>query len=167
MRTYILPLIAMCCATPVAADITVRFIEGAPKDRFEFTLVGACATGPAILSLDLAPAPSGLVFDVTGSGAGVEVFQPFEMVAGGDQMTAAPQVTDGDTGLSLEVASLIPTELVAFTIDIDNTIGRSATVVTGSEISGATAQVVIGDWSGIGTFGPDARATIPYSGCLS
>jgi hypothetical protein len=42
--------------------------------------VAACATGPFDLTIDLAGSPSNLIFDITDDGAGVEVFQPCELV---------------------------------------------------------------------------------------
>ena len=62
-----------------AADIAVRFVESAPKDRFIIENLGDCALTAAGLTLDMAGSAGGLIFDVTGSGAGVEVFQPFDL----------------------------------------------------------------------------------------
>jgi hypothetical protein len=55
----------------VSAAIGVRFIEGAPKDRF----------------------------DVTGTGAGIEMFQPFELVVGPEALATRPKVVDGERGI--------------------------------------------------------------------
>lgn len=167
MRIIVAMALAMGLAGPAAADITVRFYEGAPKDRFVFAIAGACETGPAILGLDLAGSPAGLVFDVTAAGAGVEVFQPFELVSGAAHVTALPQVQDGDTGLNLEVDSLVPGEAIAFTIDLDDTIGAREITVSGSEIAGARALVTVADQFLTGTFDETATATIPFTACLS
>ena len=48
-------------ATSAAADVTVTFRDGAPKDRFTITNVAACATGPFDLTIDLAGSPSNLI----------------------------------------------------------------------------------------------------------
>jgi len=73
-----LALLATLITSPVLADIEVTFLESAPKDRFTFTNTGACDLGPAVLSLDLSGSAAGLIFDTSGDGAGVEVFQPYE-----------------------------------------------------------------------------------------
>lgn len=167
MRRALLAAMSLCLASPALADVTVRFYEGAPKDRFVFMFNGACETGPAVLSLDLSGSPAGLVFDVTSAGAGVEVFQPFELVAGAERVTAVPQVVDGDNQLSLEVDGMVPGDQIAFTIDLDDTIGAREITVSGSEIAGAVAQLTIDGQTLSGQFDETATAVIAYSGCLS
>ena len=71
---------AMVVSTPAAADIVVRFDEGAPKDSFTITNADNCALPLTAITIDLAGSAAGLIFDVTGSGAGVSVFQPFQLV---------------------------------------------------------------------------------------
>jgi len=118
-------------ATAANADITLRFDEGAPKDRFTLTNTSACALPPAKISIDLGPAPAGLIFDVTRDGAGVEVFQPFEMVTGAEFLRKEPQVLDGDSAIALEVSGLEAGRSIAFTIDVDDTNGRNHQWTTG------------------------------------
>lgn len=149
------------------ADLVVSFIEGAPKDRFVFEMVGACATGPASLEIDLAGSNAGLIFDVTEAGAGVEVFQPFELVAGADRVTGTSPVLDGSQDLSLDVSGLEPGAQVAFTIDVDDTIGAREITVSGAEIAGAEARLVVDGQAYEAAFGPDARARITFASCLS
>ncbi len=89
----------LALAAPVAADLRVTFDEGAPKDRFTLTNAGGCVMPAGVVTLNLATAPAGLIFDVTAQGAGVEVFQPFELVAGASLLEDTPVVTDGDAAI--------------------------------------------------------------------
>lgn len=158
---------ALLAAGPALADLSVRFIEGAPKDRFVFTHEGTCSSGPMTLTVDLSGSAAGLVFDVTGEGAGVEVFQPFELVSGGDRVTTLPEVADGDTSLELALSDLAPGEQIAFTIDLDDTIGAREITVSRSEIVGAGVKVTAGSTTATGAFGEDARTSVALPGCLS
>ncbi|MEL7107189.1 MAG: aggregation factor core [Pseudomonadota bacterium] len=167
MRLVLATAAALLAAGPAFADLSVRFIEGAPKDRFVFTHEGTCATGAMILTVDLAGSAAGLVFDVTGEGAGVEVFQPFELVSGGERVTTLPQVADGDTSLELALSGLAPGEVVAFTIDLDDTIGAREITVSRSEIVGAGVTLTAGTTTATGAFGEDARTRVALPGCLS
>ena len=167
MRLTSIAAAAILAAGPAFADLSVRFIEGAPKDRFVFTHEGTCATGPMTLTVDLSGSSAGLVFDVTGDGAGVEVFQPFELVSGGDRVTNLPQVADGDTSLDIALSGLAPGEVVSFTIDLDDTIGAREITVSRSEIVGAGVTVTAGSTTATGAFGEDARTRVSLPGCLS
>lgn len=132
-------LAALCAASPVlSAELVVTFRDGAPKDRFTLTYDGSCVSGATRVDIDLGTAPAGLIFDTTGAGAGVLVFQPLEWVVGQARTSA---VTDGDTVVSFELAPLSPGESLAFTVDIDDTTSTSQTIVSGSEMSGATLRV--------------------------
>jgi len=135
-------LAALCLATPSFADVQVQFIEGAPKDRFTVKNVGACALGAGELTIDFAASDAGLIFDVTNTGAGVEVFQPFEVTAGAQYLTALPTFSDGDQRATLSMAGLGQDEMIAFTIDVDDTNGTREITVTDSEIRGATISLV-------------------------
>ncbi|MEP1199724.1 hypothetical protein [Tateyamaria sp.] len=129
---------ALCVATPaLSADLIVSFRDGAPKDRFTLTYEGSCASQATQVDIDLGTAPAGLIFDITGAGAGVEVFQPLEWVVGSARTTA---VTDGDTVVSLELEPLAPGETLAFTVDIDDTTSSRQITVNGSEMVGATLR---------------------------
>ncbi|MDB2407531.1 aggregation factor core [Jannaschia sp.] len=150
----------LLAATPAAADVVVTFDEGAPKDRFTIALEGDCALQSETVVIDLAPAPAGLIFDVTGSGAGIEVFQPFELATG--QLARMPEVRDGDRAVSLEV-TLAPSEAVAFTIDVDDTVSARGITVSGAEIAGAVVRVGAAE----GRFGEDAVARVEMAACLS
>lgn len=157
----------MIAGTAALADIAVRFDEGAPKDRFSFTNIGACPLGPLRITLDLGSAPAGLIFDVTAAGAGVDVFQPFEMVAGTELLLQSPQVVDGDAALVLDLKGLAVSETFAFTIDVDDTGGGREITVSGSEIAGANVAVALGEASRSAAFDDSAQARVPVDGCLS
>ncbi len=153
-------------ATTAEADLDVRFIEGAPKDRFVISsATGLCTDEAAAITVDLGPSAGKLIFDVTGAGAGVEVFQPFDLVSGGDQVIEAPKVVDGDTRVTLLVSDLAPGAEVAFTIDVDDTINAREITVSRSEITGAQAMIAVGGVEATGTFDESARAKVPWSGC--
>ncbi|MEP3639970.1 MAG: aggregation factor core [Paracoccaceae bacterium] len=129
---------------PVAADLQVEFIEGAPKDRFVITNVGDCALGAGQFEIDFVNSSAGLIFDVTNEGAGVEVFQPFEVTSGAEYLTTQPSITDGDQRAVLGMSGLGVNETIAFTIDVDDTVGTRAITVADSEISGTTFSLNVG-----------------------
>jgi hypothetical protein len=149
------------------ADLLMEFDEGAPKDRFTLTNTGTCAAGPMVVTLDLGTAPAGLIFDVTGSGAGVEVFQPFELVAGAGNLVTLPRILDGDTMVKLDLRGLGAGRSVAFTIDVDDTGGGREITVSGSEIARASLRAQIAGQTLEGTFYKNAQARISHSACTS
>ena len=150
---------------PAAADISVRFIEGAPKDRFIIENTGDCTLGSLDVSIDLGTAAVGLIFDTSSAGAGVEVFQPFEVAQGADQLADAIIPTDGDTAVELTLSGLAIEGVFAFTVDIDDT-GENSELgqirVSDSEIAGASVTINGAE----GVFGRDAAALIDHD-CLS
>ncbi|MEO0485213.1 MAG: aggregation factor core [Pseudomonadota bacterium] len=152
-------------STAATADIVVSFVESAPKDRFVIENTGACATDALQVTIDLRPAPAGLIFDTTAAGAGVEVFQPFEVARGADLLTGAVRPTDGSTAVKLDLRALGQGGQFAFTVDVDDT-GVSSDLgqirVSDAEIAGA--EVVI---NGVrAAFDGTARARVPFA-CLS
>lgn len=159
--------LALCAAGPAIADIAVRFDEGAPKDRFTFTNDGACDLPSMAMVLDLSTAPAGLIFDVTASGAGVEVFQPFELVEGAQALRSTPRVADGDQSITLDLTGLAPSQSVAFTIDIDDTGGGREITVSGSEIAGAAVRASWDGETATAAFDATAQARIEVTTCLS
>jgi hypothetical protein len=167
MRRLLTGLAALLVALPAWADIEVRFVEGAPKDRFVFTNTGGCATGPLTLTLDLAGSAAGLIFDVTQAGAGVQVYQPFEVVTGGTLLTAAPQVRDGDTRLVLSLSDLPVGQRLEFTIDVDDTAGSRATLVSDAEMARAGVQAQLADGTRDATFDATSRARLSTPACIS
>lgn len=153
------------CALPALADLDVRFDEGAPKDRFSFVNTGGCAIRNAILTLDLGGSAAGLIFDVTASGAGVEVFQPLEIVDGKSALSTIPRVRDGDNRLAFEVAELAPGAAIAFTIDVDDTIGAREITVSNSEILGARVLLEYGGTLSDAAFETGARTKVSLPDC--
>lgn len=154
-------------ACPAAADVTARFIEGAPKDRFQFVSQSACLDGPVTLTVDLSGSAAGLIFDVTGAGQGVEVFQPFELDAGGDFVLSHDKVADGDQSLSLTLKSMPNQTEIGFTIDLDDTLGGREITVNGSEIVGAQVKLTSDTQTVTGTFDAAGRAVISLADCTS
>jgi hypothetical protein len=152
-------------ATGVYADLSVQFIEGAPKDRFEIKNEGDCAVSGSVIQLDLSTSQGALIFDVTGSGAGVEVFQPFEVVAGQDAFASMPTVADGQNTVDLQISQLNPGAKIAFTIDVDDTLGAREITVTGSEISGATVKHIGSNRQTTALFDAQAKAQISDISC--
>ena len=165
MRLLILIAAAALISTSSAADISVRFDEGAPKDRFTITQTGACDLGASKITVDLSTSPHGLIFDVTSSGQGVEVFQPFELVAGADYLTTSPKVQDGDQAIALPLSTLAQGQSVAFTIDVDDTAGGREITVSDAEIAGAIVSVSTASGEYTGTFDNRSTAFVHMKGC--
>lgn len=142
-------------AEPNLATVEVEFVEGAPKDRFVIQNTGACGLEDLTVALDLSSSAGGLIFDTSATGAGVEVFQPFEVEEGdialgeGDiAQLVANRVEDGDTELALRIATLGAGDRASFTIDVDDTLpqGELGQIrVADSEISGARVTITAGD----------------------
>ena len=147
------------------ADLHVRFIEGAPTDRFEITNQSACAISGSTIMLDLAPSQGALIFDVTAAGAGVEVFQPFEIIAGREALTTLPTIQDGQNAVDLPISTLGSGESIAFTIDVDDTLGAREITVTDAEISGATVKLVGTGSPQMARFDADAKAQVTGLTC--
>ena len=147
--------------------IAIEFIESAPKDRFVITNMGSCTLEELTLELDLSQSAGGLIFDTMAAGAGVDVFQPFEVEEGAIVPLAAEGVNDGDTLLALQIASLAPGSRASFTIDVDDTLPSSdlgQIRVADSEISGAVVTISIGDTEATSAKfdnGATAQASLP------
>jgi len=167
MRIAALLATAVFLASPAYADLQVRFDEGAPKDRFTITNTGGCALGATAVTIDLEGSPYGLIFDVTDQGAGVQVFQPFEVSSGKERLKARPQVTDGQNRLTLELVGLAAGESVSFTIDVDDTSNSRQTMVSNQEILGAEVVTQSAAGTSRASFQEDATATVELSGCTA
>lgn len=132
------------CSPVVHADLQVQFAESAPKDRFSFSNVGTCSLKDIVLTIDLTDTRGKLIFDTTATGAGVEVFQPFETGTSAIKLLDRTSVADGDTSLTIAIDSIGTGEIVSFTIDVDDTLPQSQLGmirVTGSEMQGAKITV--------------------------
>ncbi len=152
--------IAILVPTVGWSDFAVSFRDGAPKDTFTLMYDGACPIDRLDVQIDLGTAPTGLIFDITGSGAGVSVFQPLEWVSGSATIS---DVTDGDTTLSLILDSVKPGDSWAFTVDIDDSSSGRQTIVDGSEMAGATLRV--GDQTA--SFDANGSAVLALDPCIS
>ncbi len=147
------------------ADITAMFEEGAPKDRFTFTNVGSCDIVDATLTLDLSGSKSGLIFDVSNQGAGVQVFQPFEMVSGQKAVKEKPSVVDGASKIELKLSKLEPNSSIAFTIDVDDTLGGREITVSNNEFSGVVVQLMQARKTYSALFLANSKAILALPGC--
>lgn len=165
MKSFAGAVLAVLMSGEAFADIVVEFDEGAPKDRFTIVNAGDCPLNDVTVTIDLGASASGLIFDVTASGAGVQVFQPLELVSGRDMLGEVPRIGDGDNSIALPVASFAPGAEIAFTIDVDDTVGTREITVSGAEIEGAKATVVQGAETTEATFGADAIARLRLDGC--
>lgn len=154
-------------ATAGSAELRASFIEGAPKDRFQFTNASACVLKDAEVLLDLSTSTAGLIFDVTAQGGGVEVYQPLDIVAGSQQLAAIPVVEDGQSSIRLNIVELSPGDVIAFTIDVDDTLGSRAITVSGAEIAGASVSVLQGDMRSSGVFSERAEASLDLPNCAT
>ena len=167
--TALLFLISPFFSFPVYADIEIRFIESAPKDSFLFTNSGICQLRDLELDIDLTNTNGKLIFDTTADGDGVEVFQPFENRNGQVELISSNAVNDGDTSLSVRIESLLPTQQVSFTIDVDDTLKDSALGqirVTGTEIQNGTVTLRVNDAKATtASFDENSRALVSLSGC--
>lgn len=152
-------------ASAAQADLRVSFEESAPKDRFRIENTGKCTLAGSSVLIDLSTSKGGLIFDVTDKGAGVEVFQPFEAVEGKDALAGTPTVLDGQSQIRLEVARLQPNEAIAFTIDVDDTLGQRATMVSDAEIEGATISYMGEQGETSAAFAASSIAELPLSSC--
>ena len=151
------------------ANIEVKFIEGAPKDRFIITNTGKCPLQDLIVEIDLSKSAGKLIFDTTATGAGVEVFQPFEVTRGDISLMTQDSVKDGDAKLLLSIPALAPRKAVSFTIDVDDTLPVSALGkirVAGSEIKNGLVKVSSGKQKSLsGSFGSNSKATVLQPAC--
>lgn len=165
MRTILIAAITVTLATPAFADLQIRFDEGAPKDRFVIENTGDCALRDAKLTIDLAGSPYGLIFDVTGRGAGVEVFQPFELESGEASLKSQPLVRDGDNRLTLDFGNLPAGHTLSFTIDVDDTANNREITVSDAEIAGATVRLDALEGVQEAAFGNSASALMARPSC--
>ena len=165
MRSLITAVFCIAVPMPALSDIVVLFDEGAPKDKFVISNEGACPLADLTLRIDLGSSAAGLILDVTKEGAGVSVYQPLEFVSGKSLLSEVPQVRDGDSIIALPIARLGPEDQIVFTIDVDDTLGVSPTMISGAEITGARIVVETSGQQKSTDFGETASARMPMNGC--
>mgnify|MGYP001811201211 CR=1 FL=1 len=163
--TLVTALGLIATALPAAANVNVRFVESAPRDRFEIVNASACALVATDVVIDLSGSAAGLIFDTTNTGAGVDVFQPFELVAGADALASHSRVTDGDRQVTLSIRRLAPAARIAFTIDVDDTAGPRGITIAGSEIEGATVRVTSAGNGRSARFSSGGEAVVATPAC--
>lgn len=156
---------AITLSTPSFADMRVQFVEGAPKDRFVMTNLGDCALGAGQIVIDFTDSRAGLIFDVSGSGAGVEVYQPFEVTQGAQYLVAQPTISDGDQRAVLDISGLDVNGSIAFTIDVDDTIGTRAITVADSEMHGTVYSLRSGGDTQSAVIDTGSQAVIATPDC--
>ena len=142
MKNVIALVTATLAASPVFADISVRFIESAPKDRFVF-VNGGCPLSQVAVEIDLTGSNGSLIFDVTAAGAGVEVFQPVEVQS--DAVTLIP-ATDGDQKLLFRIDNFAAGAQVVISADLDDVLINGALGqirVADDELSGTAVRMTI------------------------
>ncbi len=159
--------LALSATAANANSFVATFTDGAPKDRFELINEG-CALQDIAITIDLQETPAGLIFDVTGSGAGVEVYQPVEVTAGEMRVSA---VTDGAQALELQVQDFPAGATYSLTADLDDTVSGRQITVSGSEMLGAKLVVRTENVQTAAPFQADGRAVIDLAalgmGCPS
>lgn len=157
------PAVSFADSHSCAIDVTVRFVEGAPVDRFVLTNTSPVAIGPMNVSFDLRPSVGKLVFDTQSGGVGVEVFQPFQS----DDATL--DVADGAEGLMMPLSGLAGNASTNFTIDVDDRLTASdlgQIRVSGSEMQGAVVTIMVGSNSYSAAFDSANRAVFG-AGCAN
>ncbi|WP_187431311.1 hypothetical protein ROLI_030910 [Roseobacter fucihabitans] len=160
---YFALAVAALCAPAAHAEckqaLTVKFIESAPKDRFDIihTATGVFVTG---LRIDLKGSAGNLVFDTAAGGQGVEVFQPFEPQGEMQRI----DVADGADQLEVRLNNMSKGQRAGFTIDVDDRQIRSdlgQIRVTGGEMAGARVFFSFADGTVMETrFDADNRAKL-------
>jgi len=152
-------------ASPVLADITVRFQEGAPTDRF--VISSDCSVSDVAMTIDLSGSAGSLIFDVTADGAGVEVFQPVSVQSG---VAVMQPVVDGDQRLAMTLPRIPFDADVVISADLDDVLANSALGqirVAGNELDGASISVVIDGMSETATFAGGTQKVSFAHGCVS
>lgn len=167
MKHALLVILASVIAAPVYADIQVQFLEGAPKDRFVITNKGECEIDSAQFKIDFSGSDAGLIFDVTGSGAGVEVFQPFEVTKGVAFLASEPEISDGDQVAILSLTKFAEGQTIEFTIDVDDTSGAQEIIVSDTEIRGAIVSLSVGEKQFSNVMEMEATVLVGTDTCLS
>ncbi len=67
--------------------------------------------------------------------------------------------------MEIKVAKLSPRESIAFTIDVDDTLGTRETLVADSEINGASLQLLFDSQILTKSFGNTAEAVVKLPDC--
>lgn len=144
----------------------MSYRDGAPADTFVIENQ-SCALFNAQFVIDLHTSVAGVLIDTAYGGPGS--WDPLPAILTEGDATLAP-VSDGDRRLEIQVNALQPDGRVAVTLDTDDSVSATEgqrVHVSGSEIAGATVQMVVG---GIGTqavFDTLGDATLVNPTCLA
>ncbi|MEO0342737.1 MAG: aggregation factor core [Pseudomonadota bacterium] len=165
MKLYVQALALCAATTPAFADVEFGFVEGAPKDRFFFTNTSSCDLDAFAIEIDLSQSIGRLIFDVSNVGAGVEVFQPFQVVSAVSRVVVEPDVKDGQSVIAISLDGLGAGERFGFSIDVDDTIGAREITVAGSEFAGSQVKLDGIDGRASVTLGNKPEAILDFNGC--
>lgn len=142
--TALLMVLAGGAQAAECTGASLRFVESAPRDRFELTV----GTQPLrAVEVDLRGSAGRLIFDTADGGTGVEVFQPLRDEGG----TQAGDVADGAEAIKVALRDSKAGSRAVFSIDVDDRLASSELGqirVTGGEMAGAVATFEAAD----GTF---------------
>lgn len=142
--TALLMVLAGGAQAAECTGASLRFVESAPRDRFELTV----GTQPLrAVEVDLRGSAGRLIFDTADGGTGVEVFQPLRDEGG----TQAGDVADGAEAIKVALRDSKAGSRAVFSIDVDDRLASSdlgQIRVTGGEMAGAVATFEAAD----GTF---------------
>jgi len=147
------------------ANLSLEFREGAPKDRFVLNNIGDCTLADATVTIDFKNSAGELIFDVTGSGAGVEVFQPIRVESGAKYLTQKPIVKDGQTEVTFNLSALDVGKKLVVSTDVDDTIGAREITVETSEFSGTEVRVTVGGKTFSAVFADTPQTVVNLDGC--
>jgi hypothetical protein len=146
--------LASHAAPACVQEVSMAFIEGAPRDRFEVRNESSKGQRIQQLTLDLTPSAGRLIFDTLEGGTGVDVFQPFRVEAGEARLGGSPVIQDGSQRLTLRFTRFEPGQRFVFSIDVDDQLSASdlgQTRVSGREMEGALLNASFGLASGTGS----------------
>ena len=141
---FVVPNAVLADSHGCAVNMSVRFVEGAPVDRFVITNESKVAIVQAEVLFDLRLSVGRLIFDTQSGGSGVEVFQPFQ------SEDTTLDVADGAEGLRMPLNGLAGKASTSFSIDVDDRLCVSELGqirVSGSEMQGAIVTVLVGKTS--------------------
>jgi len=143
MNRILTGIALLALTTTASANLSLEFREGAPKDRFIVSNIGDCTLTDMAITIDFKDSAGKLIFDITNEGAGVEVFQPFEIESGSKFLTQTPDVVDGQTQITLNMTAFEAGKKIVASTDLDDTVGTREITVTASEFSGTVVNVTI------------------------
>ncbi|MGB0684292.1 MAG: hypothetical protein ACPGOV_16425 [Magnetovibrionaceae bacterium] len=129
-----------------APEVTVSFVEAAPKDIFQISNRSGAGWKIRAVAIDLEGSRGKLLFDTRFGGPGENVYQPFEALDGQVSLASQPDLQDGQTGILLTFHDFVPGQDFRFTIDVDDQLATSdmgRTMISGAEIEGAAIKAIL------------------------